>query len=290
MNKTLLLIIIDFLFLNLIALTRWEKAAPVQPHQAPVTQVAGNTPPRDQDLVDLMRLSLQDEQASRTKLAQELQQTQVTLENREQNLTQLQSARTQLETSLAATQQNVKELGQKAAAATEDATMTKEQLARLQRDRAVLEKEQEHQFLKQAEAASLAPAPPAEPAAPITVSIPLEGWPPGEAEAVHDFRVYVRLRLGAQKGDVSEAFKQKLVASAPDYGVKEGIAMQVVDAEAKRLLVLQQNMDKYREDFKDVASDGVVSPDERTMLLKRQKTLHLSDDQVKEVEIQFPVR
>lgn len=163
-------------------------------------------------------------------------------------------------------------------------------LARLQRDRAVLEKEQEHQFLKQAEAASLAPAPPAEPAAPITVSIPLEGWPPGEAEAVHDFRVYVRLRLGAQKGDVSEAFKQKLVASAPDYGVKEGIAMQVVDSEAKRLLVLQQNMDKYREDFKDVASDGMVSPDERAMLLKRQKTLHLSDDQVKEVEAQFPVR
>ena len=152
MNKTLLLIIIDFLFLNLIALTRWEKAAPAQPRQAPVTQVAGNTPPRDQDLVDLMRLSLQDEQASRTKLAQELQQTQVTLENREQNLTQLQSARTQLETSLATTQQSVKELGQKAAAATEDATMTKEQLARLQRD---LEQKQAEAARQQQQIAAL---------------------------------------------------------------------------------------------------------------------------------------
>ncbi len=152
MNKTLLLIIIDFLFLNLIALTRWEKAQTAQPRQSPVNQLAGNTPPRDQDLVDVMRLSLQDEQASRAKLAQDLQETQATLENRQQNLTQLQSAKTQLETSLAATQQDVKDLSQRAAAATEDAAMSKEQLARLQRD---LEQKQAEAARQQQQIAAL---------------------------------------------------------------------------------------------------------------------------------------
>jgi predicted nucleic acid-binding Zn-ribbon protein len=152
MNKTLLLIIIDFLFLNLIALTRWEKAEPAQPRQSPVTQVAANTPPQNQDLVDVMRLSLQDEQNSRTKLAQELQQAQATLENREQNLGQLQTAKAQLETSLATTQQSVKELSQRAATATEEATMSKEQLARLQRD---LEQKQAEAARQQQQIAAL---------------------------------------------------------------------------------------------------------------------------------------
>ena len=133
MNKTLLLIIIDFLFLNLIALTRWEKAEPIHPRQAPVPAVAGNTP-RDQDLVELMRLSLEDEHSTREQFAAQLQTSQAELQAREQNLNQLQSARTQLESSLAATQQNVRELNQRVAAASQDAAMTKERLAQILRD------------------------------------------------------------------------------------------------------------------------------------------------------------
>ena len=49
MNKTLLLIVVDFLFLNLIALTRWEKAEPTHPRQLPVPMVAGNMPPRERN-------------------------------------------------------------------------------------------------------------------------------------------------------------------------------------------------------------------------------------------------
>ena len=45
MNKTLLLIIIDFLFLNLIALTRWERAEPVRLQAPPVPAVAANAAP-----------------------------------------------------------------------------------------------------------------------------------------------------------------------------------------------------------------------------------------------------
>jgi len=134
MNKTLLLIIIDFLFLNLIALTRWEKAAPTQPRRAPVPEVAGNTPPRDQDLVDVMRLSLEDEHKNREQLAAQLQTTEAELQGREQNLTQLQSAKTQLESSLAVTQQNVRELNQRVIASAQEATMTKERLAQIQRE------------------------------------------------------------------------------------------------------------------------------------------------------------
>ena len=133
MNKTLLLIIIDFLFLNLIALTRWEKAEPIHPRQAPVPEMAGNTP-RDQDLVELMRLSLEDEHSTREQFAAQLQASQAELQAREQNLSQLQSARTQLESSLAATQQNVRELNQRVAAASQDAAMTKERLAQILRD------------------------------------------------------------------------------------------------------------------------------------------------------------
>ncbi len=133
MNKTLLLIIIDFLFLNLIALTRWEKAEPIHPRQAPVPEVAGNTP-RDQDLVELMRLSFEDERKTREQVASQLQAVQADLQTREQNLNQLQSTKTQLESTLATTQQNVRELNQRVIASAQEATMTKERLAQIQRE------------------------------------------------------------------------------------------------------------------------------------------------------------
>lgn len=162
-------------------------------------------------------------------------------------------------------------------------------LERVQADRAVLNKQEEQQLLEQSNGANLAPSSAAPPPAPSAMNIPLEGWPENEKDAVHDFRAYVRTRMGAQKEEPGEAFKQKLMASAADYGIHEAIALQVVDSEAWRLLALKQNMQKYGEDFKDVAADGAVSADEREVLRKRQKTLHLSDAQVGEVESRFPV-
>jgi hypothetical protein len=136
MNKTLLLIIVDFLFLNLIALTRWEKAEPIHPRQPPVPEMAGrggSTPPRDQDLVELMRLSLADEQAAKEQTAAQLQAAQAAIKAREQNLAQLQLAKGQIESSLTATQQNVHELNARVVAATQAADMTKDRLAQIQR-------------------------------------------------------------------------------------------------------------------------------------------------------------
>jgi len=126
MNKTLLLIICDFLLLNLLALTNWEKAVPATPPSKPVPSVqSANASTKDDDLVSVMKLSLEDQQAQREQLAQKLQSTETTLQQREQNLTQVSS-------SLAETQKTAADLSQKYAAASRDATMTKEQLAQLQ--------------------------------------------------------------------------------------------------------------------------------------------------------------
>ena len=47
MNKTLLLILCDFLLLNLLALTRWEKAEPAPTNQQPpVPEMSANAATR----------------------------------------------------------------------------------------------------------------------------------------------------------------------------------------------------------------------------------------------------
>src|SRR5205085_12478227 len=91
MNKTLLLILCDFLLLNLLALTRWEKAAPPRPKQPPVPELAANAVTKDQDLVETMRQSLADEKSVRDELAQKMSATEASLAAREQSLSQVQA-------------------------------------------------------------------------------------------------------------------------------------------------------------------------------------------------------
>jgi hypothetical protein len=134
MNKTLLLFIVDFLFLNLIALTRWENAEPARPRQPPVPEVAANAATKDQDLVATMRESLVDEQAARDQLARKLADTQGSLDEREQNLAALAAEKARIAATLSDTQNTADNLGRQLATATEEASMTKDQLAQLQRD------------------------------------------------------------------------------------------------------------------------------------------------------------
>jgi X-X-X-Leu-X-X-Gly heptad repeat protein len=155
MNKTLLLILCDFLLLNLLALTRWEKAEPPRPKQPPVPELAANAVTKEQDLVETMRQSLADEQAAKDELAQKLSASDSALAAREQSLAQLQSERTRLaqekdaaSTALASTQKNAADLQQKLTSATQEATLTKDQLAQLQR--ALAEKQAEADRQKQA--------------------------------------------------------------------------------------------------------------------------------------------
>jgi hypothetical protein len=130
MNRTLLLILCDFLLLTLLALTDWEKAEPAKPAppQAATVPAAGSgaaTP--DDDIVSVMKLSLEDERAQRDELSQQLQTTQSTLTEREKALAETSG-------SLAETRQKVDTLSQQYTAAAADATLTKDQLAQLQKD------------------------------------------------------------------------------------------------------------------------------------------------------------
>jgi hypothetical protein len=135
MNKTLLLIICDFLLLNLLALTRWEEAEPQRPGlQSAASVTASSSPAVNADLVELMRVSLEDEKAAREQLAAQLGSTQGALSEREQSLAQVSQQKIQLEGALAATTTNVKELEKKYSAATNEAFLTKEQLAKMQRE------------------------------------------------------------------------------------------------------------------------------------------------------------
>ena len=159
MNKTLLLVICDFLLLNLLALTRWEAAEPPRPQQSPVPVVAGggNTATKSQDMVDVMKLSLEDERAQRERVLQQLQTTQTNLQEREQNLTALQTEKKQLSTTLNETQRTAKELAERVESATQEATMSKERLAQLQRDleQRQAESERQKQQLAQLEQSQL---------------------------------------------------------------------------------------------------------------------------------------
>lgn len=134
MNRTLLLILCDFLLLNLLALTRWEKAEPAPVKQPPIPELSANAVTKDRDLVETMKESLEDERASREQLAQKLSSVESSLSTREQNLAKLETERAQLSTSLAETQRTAQELTAKVQAANEESNMTREELARLQRE------------------------------------------------------------------------------------------------------------------------------------------------------------
>jgi X-X-X-Leu-X-X-Gly heptad repeat protein len=152
MNRTLLLILCDFLLLNLLALTRWEKAEPARAKQPPVPELAANAATKDQDLVAAMRESLADEKTTRDQLAQKLTESTNALAAREQSLNALQAEKSQLAqersaltTTLTETQRNAEDLSKKVAAANQDAAMTKDQLAQLQRELAEKRAEAERQ-------------------------------------------------------------------------------------------------------------------------------------------------
>jgi predicted nuclease with TOPRIM domain len=134
MNRTLLLIIVDFLFLNLIALTRWEKSEPVRTRQPPVTELSANAATKDQDLVAEMRDSLTDEKAQRDELAKKLAVVDAALDSKSQSLTQLQAEKANLSSQLTASQLSAEDLAKKFAAASQEETLNRDQLAQLKRE------------------------------------------------------------------------------------------------------------------------------------------------------------
>lgn len=127
MNKTLLLIICDFLLLNLLALTRWDKVEPAATRKPPVPEVSANAARQNQDLVDMMKLALEQEQATRNQLQQRLQFVESDSQSRAQTLAQLQTQKSQLEANLKQSQTAAQDLSQRYAAVAKQAADAKQQ-------------------------------------------------------------------------------------------------------------------------------------------------------------------
>jgi len=125
MNKTLLLIICDFLLLNLLALTRWDEVEPAPSRKPPVPEVSANAARQNQDLVDMMKLALEQEQATRSQLQQRLQFAEADSQTRAQTLAQLQAQKIQLEANLKQSQTAAQDLSQRFATAAKQAADAK---------------------------------------------------------------------------------------------------------------------------------------------------------------------
>ena len=127
MNRTLLLIICDFLLLNLLALTRWDKVEPAPTRKPPVPEVNANAARQNQDLVDMMKLALEQEQATRSQLQRQLNFAESDAQTRAQTLAQLQSQKSQLETNLKQSQTAAQDLSHRFAAAAKQVADAKQQ-------------------------------------------------------------------------------------------------------------------------------------------------------------------
>ncbi|MDR1789176.1 MAG: hypothetical protein LBR12_02270 [Opitutaceae bacterium] len=104
MNKTLLLILCDFLLLNLLALTNWQSAAPKAPggraaRDAARGAAAEKPATETDDVISVMRLALDDERARREQLARRLETARGSLETARAELerTREEKQRVQLE-------------------------------------------------------------------------------------------------------------------------------------------------------------------------------------------------
>lgn len=123
MNRTLLLILCDFLLLTLLALTDWEKAEPAKPappRPAATAEAGKGAASKDDDIVSVMKLSLEDEQARRDELARKLESAESTLGEKEKALSE--------------TRDKADSLALQYTKAAADAQSTKEDLARIQRE------------------------------------------------------------------------------------------------------------------------------------------------------------
>lgn len=140
MNKTLLLIICDFLLLNLLALTRWEKVEPVPPSPS-VTQVEPleddskeDDEKPDDDMVALLKAALEKESTSRADLERKLQFVEGNYASQEQALAQLQRNAGDLNSRLQTNQAAYQELSKQYSMVSLSAAQNRETVTQLQGD------------------------------------------------------------------------------------------------------------------------------------------------------------
>ena len=148
MNRTLLLIICDFLLLNLLALTRWDSAEPEASRQPPVPAVAANAASSSEDMVAAMRTALEEERTAREKLAEQMRSE---TSSRDATVRNLDARRQELEAGLQQARQAANEL---ASRLTNTVVQANQQAAQLQQQAAAVQQQLAQTGAKLAETGS----------------------------------------------------------------------------------------------------------------------------------------
>jgi hypothetical protein len=148
MNRTILIVICDFLLVSLLAFSAADISKIAEENTAPKTSLdfATNQVDSGRDLAAVMKLALDDEQKRRELLLGELEQTRAAASQREQQLQSFQQRlqtteqerqaaereRSNLQQQFSAAQTNIETLSQQVRASSTDATISKEKLAALE--------------------------------------------------------------------------------------------------------------------------------------------------------------
>ena len=178
MNRSILIIICDFLLVSLLAFSTVDLGKLADEGTTPQvkTMFETNAPDSGKDLAAVMKLALEEEKGQRDQLINELTTTrntagereiqvqkyeqelkaqsqtfQKTLQEREQEAALLKQQRAQLEKQFTAAQSNVQTLNQKLQTTSADALMSKEQVAAMEGElrKRALERAQEAAVLQQ---------------------------------------------------------------------------------------------------------------------------------------------
>ncbi len=137
MNRTLLLILCDFLLLNLLALTRWEKVEPVASQALPVPELAANAAQKkdekkDGNMVALLKAELEKESGQRAELERRLKFAESNFQSQDQAMTQLEKNKEKIESNLQTSQQSFDKLTKQYALISQAATKSRQQTDLLQ--------------------------------------------------------------------------------------------------------------------------------------------------------------
>src|SRR6185295_6975806 len=123
MNRSILIILCDFLLVTLVAFSNFEADKTDQP--AARVPADAKTASGNQDLVGTLKLVLEDEQQTRQKLTANLQSTEQALAQRDQKMKQFQA-------DLRKSEEQVRRLGQERAALAQQASAAQASLAEAQ--------------------------------------------------------------------------------------------------------------------------------------------------------------
>lgn len=133
MNKSILLVICDFLILSLLSLARFDDKPVQQQQQQPAPQVTQGTNTTSQsDLMDALQTALEQEKKSREELKNQLEQTRTQVKTQEQLLAERNANLQKLQQDLSQTENQAKLLDQERQALDQQVTASVRSIVELE--------------------------------------------------------------------------------------------------------------------------------------------------------------